>query len=324
MSKDNMLLGFARGKVGDLVFYRRNGEQVTRARNAAPANPRTIRQSVQRSILKTVSSAYSLFSPIADHSFEGIDGKTPNQSEFTRRNIAMLREIIDASGIVLSDTSVLSSELANFATKQALFPVMNPYILSYGTLPQMLYAWISGNPLLFHTGNFSVSDTTYADVISALGAQRGDQLTFIWTRGNDEDSTMAGCMTGLEYARVILEPASGDMGTWFFNENQEADIITIADPNPRNEGFVQFDLESQGLSFKPYGGVGQPEAERVVTGAAVILSRKVGSTWKRSSQRLSIRPNLSNWDVWYLGDAVASYMDPPSSSNLYLNQAVDG
>lgn len=48
MSKGNMLLGYARGKVGSLVFARRKGEQITRARNTAPTNPRTRSQLGQR------------------------------------------------------------------------------------------------------------------------------------------------------------------------------------------------------------------------------------------------------------------------------------
>lgn len=48
MAKGNMLLGYARGKVGSLVFSRRKGEQVTRPRNFSPANPRTLAQLSQR------------------------------------------------------------------------------------------------------------------------------------------------------------------------------------------------------------------------------------------------------------------------------------
>lgn len=48
MAKGNMFLGYARGKIGSLVFSRRKGEQITRARNFAPANPRTNAQLTQR------------------------------------------------------------------------------------------------------------------------------------------------------------------------------------------------------------------------------------------------------------------------------------
>ena len=42
MAKGNMLLGFSRGSVGDLTFYRRNSQQVTRARARVVKNPKTL------------------------------------------------------------------------------------------------------------------------------------------------------------------------------------------------------------------------------------------------------------------------------------------
>lgn len=43
-----MLLGYARGKVGSMVFVRSKGEQITKAYNGNPLNPRTNRQVKQR------------------------------------------------------------------------------------------------------------------------------------------------------------------------------------------------------------------------------------------------------------------------------------
>lgn len=48
MSKGNMLLGYARGKVGDVVFQRLKGQQITKARNRHPFNPRSFSQMYQR------------------------------------------------------------------------------------------------------------------------------------------------------------------------------------------------------------------------------------------------------------------------------------
>lgn len=48
MAKGNMLLGYSRGSVGDVTFYRSGGSQRARARNRKPANPRTEAQVLQR------------------------------------------------------------------------------------------------------------------------------------------------------------------------------------------------------------------------------------------------------------------------------------
>lgn len=48
MAKGNALLGYARGSVGDVTFSRVKGQQVSKARNRKPANPKTKRQMLQR------------------------------------------------------------------------------------------------------------------------------------------------------------------------------------------------------------------------------------------------------------------------------------
>lgn len=48
MSKGNMLLGYARGKVGSMVFSRNAGEQIVKSYNSQPRNPRTREQMKQR------------------------------------------------------------------------------------------------------------------------------------------------------------------------------------------------------------------------------------------------------------------------------------
>ena len=71
MAKGNMLQGMARGKVGDVVFSRLNGQQISRVRNRQPYNPRTNKQLIQRAIMATVMLGYSAGKEIFNHSFQG-------------------------------------------------------------------------------------------------------------------------------------------------------------------------------------------------------------------------------------------------------------
>ena len=41
MAKGNMLMGYSRGSVGDVTFARIKGQQIARARNRNPKNPKT-------------------------------------------------------------------------------------------------------------------------------------------------------------------------------------------------------------------------------------------------------------------------------------------
>lgn len=68
MSKRNLLLGTAAGKVGDLVFYRAGGEQRTRAK-VTPNNPKTYAQQAQRSRMANVTLTYRALSALIKDTF---------------------------------------------------------------------------------------------------------------------------------------------------------------------------------------------------------------------------------------------------------------
>ncbi|WP_426923614.1 hypothetical protein, partial [Ralstonia pseudosolanacearum] len=65
--------------------------------------------------MKTVSGAYSLLQPIADHSFQGESVGTPNQSMFARRNVALLRSRLAEEINSGAPETITSSAKANFA-----------------------------------------------------------------------------------------------------------------------------------------------------------------------------------------------------------------
>lgn len=329
MAKGNLFLGFGRGKLGSVVMYRANGEQVTRARNRSPKNPQTALQLVQRAIMHTVSSAYSQLSMICDHSFQGLQAGTPNQSRFMKLNVSMLRERC-ADEINSADPAVITaSRKCNFMGKGDFGCMVNSYIISEGSLPSMNAHFSTGssrylNPL----GKSLPANVSYANVVTYLGAQRGDQLTFVEmladanpTSGHDP------FVTGFRFARVILEPSNGDMSTSFISQDGR-----VPSPNSANEGYIFLstvdvtpgsgETPVKTLSFDLIPAASKADRYTCV-GCAVILSRRQGDTWLRSSESLSLidPENISNQlDGGYLGDAVMSYLTETNSS-LYLNQA---
>lgn len=104
MAKGNMLQGMARGKVGDVVFSRLNGEQIARVRNRNPKNPKTNAQLYQRAIMATVMQAYSAGRVIFDHSFQGFSVGEANQRRFMSLNAKHLRGIL-ANDLATDDVS---------------------------------------------------------------------------------------------------------------------------------------------------------------------------------------------------------------------------
>lgn len=332
MAKDNLFLGYARGKVGSVVFYRAKGEQITRSLNAAPSNPQTALQLLQRVCFKSSSVAYSLFQAITDHSFEGLVAGTPSQSRFAQRNIALMRaqlaDVINSG----DEEEILTSAESNFATKADTLPPFRSFVMAEGHAPEVspvLISQAANEASLALPGQWG-ADPTYDDVIATLGLQRGDQLTFLFL--SVDDTTDSHVYNGFHFARVILEPANGDFTTPFVSNG------LINSPNARNQGVLGAVITT--ISEVNYLAFQAATADIIiideVAGAAnslaavgVIVSRQVGSTWQRSNCKLLLRSDVTTvqghlqWDhsTGYLADAIASFKTAGAVSTAYLNQA---
>lgn len=131
MSKGNMLLSQARGKVGDLVFSRLDGEQIVRSRNRHPKNPKTNAQLFQRAIMATVLRAYSAGKMIFDHAFEGKQVGAQCQRYFLSLNAKRLRAAIAAD---LEAGNTDSNATAYVVAPGVSSPVYGKYQVSEGSL----------------------------------------------------------------------------------------------------------------------------------------------------------------------------------------------
>ena len=262
-----MLLGHARGKVGSLVFSRSNGKQVVRANADVVKNPQTEKQMIQRIIMATVAQAYSRFQPICDHSFEGLQAGQQTMSAFVSANLKLMRENIAAA--VAANQSF--DDIKAFTPVGSNEYASNAYIIAKGKLPEVI-ASFTGSTRAKVAG---IAANTYAAVISALGLQRGDQLTFVTTQG------ASGANITVHYARVILDPMNTD------GSEAELSVPFIADgainlPNSRNEGnFNVLEFADSAIAWN--------FSAQSVTGAAVIVSRQnADGTWKRSNAVLQV------------------------------------
>ncbi len=136
MAKGNLFLGTGRGKVGDVVFYRKNGEQITRVRNRSIKNPDTEAQQIQRAVLASVSKAYQAGSVIFDHSFEGCAKGAECQNRFQKLNIDWLGSAIKAD---LAENHGDGESVAAVVPRSASYAVPNAWIVSQGTLFQDIF-----------------------------------------------------------------------------------------------------------------------------------------------------------------------------------------
>lgn len=280
-------MGNASGKLADVVLYRNAGAQVARLRVRNPKNPRSEQQLIQRVIQSTTSKAYSLLQFICNHSFEGKQSKTDNQSAFMKANVAADRYRVNVAPMGYR-------ALTSFNGREVIEPLANNYIIAQGSMPEISFGFEAAG---FKSIAVGAGENSYQAIVDALGLQRGDQITFVVATGDAETAAM----TGLKVQRVILEPANGDMSSAFVQNG------AINQPNEKNEGNIgSFTFDEQGLSIAVTGGVA----------ASVIASRYSAGKWLRSNARMhSIAQSVKT-----LGEAIDSWKTA-LSSDKYLNQA---
>ena len=163
-----MLLGYARGKVSDLVFARRLGQQTTRAYNSSPLDAKTRSQVTQRVKMANVIAMYRALKNICDHSFESLNVGQTSYSAFVKANL---------TGNKVS----LTKEAASFGAC-----VVAPYLISRGSLPSIQVEGTGADAVTnIAVGGLTISGTTtigqFADALVAnnAGIEYGDQLTYV-------------------------------------------------------------------------------------------------------------------------------------------------
>jgi hypothetical protein len=174
MAKGNLFLGMGRGSVGDVTFYRADGQQLARARNRSPRNPRSDAQLFQRAIMATVVQTYSAGKEIFDHSFEGYSVGAGNQREFIKRNADMLRALVAAD---INTPLSTNNQLARVTAPGVAVPVPNPWVISRGSYPQNLWTYSSTSEAWTMPG--ANDEETVASYAARVGLVAGDIYTIV-------------------------------------------------------------------------------------------------------------------------------------------------
>lgn len=135
-------MGTWRKKLGDVVFYRRKGEQVARALNRKPANPQTRPQVLQRSRLKPVVAMHRVLDGVA-HGVLRI-GET-QYNGFIKSNLKEPRpEYLDSQTPATYPGTYpkLVPPMPRIGLGNGL-PILMPYVVTVGRFAEPLYALIN-------------------------------------------------------------------------------------------------------------------------------------------------------------------------------------
>lgn len=322
MAKGNMLLGMARKKLGDVVFYRANGEQIARARNRAPKNPKSAKQSVQRMILASASKLRQIMEPIVNHSWQNVAVGAASTRHF--QSLAMKHLRAAAAAELNGESSI---PVAAFSIKGAPAAGLVEVPISMGSLPRVPYS-ISGSDFE-NTPALTGIDSTFTQLSEALseaGIQLGDQLTII------------GIFAGSEVVASTSDGATNvALNARFARFTFKADDIVTSDPvdmivngtfNPdvleRVEGARNFNLVVKSDNITIDGGTGAPGT---LVAVGLIHTHKEAGKYYYSPADLFFLDRIAT----SIGQSTAtlvypSYMESGTTINvgddLYLRNAV--
>lgn len=165
MSKGNMFVSSAKGRVGNLVLYTRKGSQITRAYQGDVKNPKTQKQMIQRA---KFANAVKFYQKAVQHFFKfAYQDQKQNETAFN----AFMRHNVDVSCLLKQDE-----------VKDAYFPSLGRWVLSQGTLAAPLITKFSGTSALFANTGISAAVSTVSDLSNVLvgqGFHVGDIVTFV-------------------------------------------------------------------------------------------------------------------------------------------------
>lgn len=174
MAKGNVFLGMGRGSIGDVTFYRADGEQLSRVRNRRPRNPKTPAQLYQRAIMATVVKAYQAGKAIFDHSFQGYSVGAQCQQQFLKLNAKMLRSLVATD---INTPIAHDDQKARVVAPGVNTPVAFPMIISRGSYQQSLWSYDDENQVFAMIA--TNQGETLAQYAQRVGLIPGDIYTFV-------------------------------------------------------------------------------------------------------------------------------------------------
>lgn len=304
-----------KGKLGNIVGYKgRDGKRLARIRQTEVKNPKTDGQIIQRMILATASKAYGLMKSIVDHSWQGVSYGGISQSYFLKKAMERIRKFVADSMAAFPSSITDPLQWVGLARPDRLAEAGYGLQISEGTIPSVSANYAKqgegedADTVLDHFGNLiaGVSEdnpATTQNVLNAIGAKAGDQITAVAILAN-------GLFVKSRY--VIKADATDKQlnSGWPIDEDTEGGAFDPTETIVSKEIMIVPDKNKLKVQSNTSD----------VRAASIIISRKDGNTWQRSTQYLMPVGDVSVVDsiikLWQLGTTEIATENP-----YYLNNA---
>lgn len=298
-----------KGKVGNVVGYKgRNGKKLMRIRQTEVYNPKTDGQLFQRMIIATAARAYSLLNSVCDHSFQGIAVGGQSQSYFLKRASKDIREYISKNYPDANVTSLL--KFVGLSSPTNINLTGAGLLISEGTLKEIPVT-INGEDVEFGSNMDFENEMTLSQLMASINAEPGDQISVI----------TIGSAYGCAKSRYVISPNLTTQQLSMKWSAAKADSNVIVEKE---------ESDNAPLGFNPDSGyVMIPQGNTDSYAVALVLSRKNGSSWMRSTQRLIFTGDVAaaletNAPSKVLADWKAGTAQIAGENPYFLNQAEQG
>lgn len=333
MAKGNLFLSQARGKVGSVVFYRKDGEQVSRVYTSQVKNPKSSAQNLQRAIFYSVSRMAAGAKYLVEQGQEGVATGAKSRQAFVKKALNDLR-----TRVLAGDASVL-----NVKGNPYMQPI--PVSLTNGSLPTVDYRFdgsSEGSKYHFKFGMSEGMDNIATQYTlrqffaehPALGLNK--QMTFVFLvseKDLSDDATpdIAGLnyRTKLMYDEIVFasDPAVLDLPAFAFIDGTMRFNPEVLAPSWGGNCDVDFEQPSawqdEGVGTETYGFEAYPDEDRYeIIAGAIIVSDYTNNKWSRSYSPFAVCPMIAQ-DANLIA---ATYEAAASTTNgeEYLDQATAG
>lgn len=327
-----MLLGLSRKKLGDIVFYRSEGQQRARVRVRVIRNPRSAKQAVQRMILATASKTLAALRGLYNHSFEGI--AVGNASTRYAQRLLMEGYRAKAAWYLAGAEGPMQGNQAVFAIKGA--PIAGCYAGMPLTKGRLTFVEVTAERLgdgaysegLRMAGGSIATITDQAGYIAELaklGIEPGDQLTFV-VYANNTDVVVAEFGSYKDfadlyrYSRVTFkaELPEGFSGTIFVDGTINPALI-----ESQEGALPSFESDNAGTATNISFGDVLPSGYYFVAGTIVRSQKNLaGVTYYNNASFVTTTDSFDENEAEY---DYPSYMDGAEGINvgdtLYLKNA---
>lgn len=303
-----------KGKLGNIVGYKgRSGKRLARIRQTEVKNPKTKGQIIQRMILASASKAYGRMKSICDHSWQGVAYGGISQSYFLKKAIERIRKFVADSMAAFPSSITDPLQWVGLARPDRLAEAGYGLQISEGTIPSVSANYAKqgegedADTVFDHFGNVITGTTGQAEpsvlaVMNAIGATKGDQITAIALLDNGEFKFSRYVINREATVEELDEAWDGTLDGAAFDENK-----SVLDS-------LQITAEGGKVIVKPISN------NRIARAVAIVLSRKDGNTWQRSTQYLMPVGDVDFVDsiikLWELGST-----EIPTENPYYLNNA---